>query len=111
MKATPKTTSPRDYYDSPTTYLFGYDWIELPPNCRTGSFSKALTKAHTLPSAAVADFASRPRAEGDVLLRALHDGRWQMFQRRQVTGRRWSDAGHDSYAVKAPCGTGRMFIQ
>ena len=105
-------TRPADYQNTPRICLFGLDWIGVPMNCRIGSFTKAVTKAHALPSEAVADLLARgPIPAGDLLLTANHDGRWQIRQRTEVIGRLWSSAGQDSYAKKAPFGPGRLFIR
>ncbi len=100
---------PADYYDREPVQLFGLAWIELPPDCRVGSFSKAVTKAHSSPAEAAEELKSRGLPGGDLLLKSLWDGRWQVFQRRQVTGRVCTPMG--SHAKKAPLGEGRLFIQ
>ncbi|MEN6336629.1 MAG: hypothetical protein ABFE13_24865 [Phycisphaerales bacterium] len=100
---------PADYYDRVPVQLFGLAWIELPPDCRVGSFTKAVTRAHSSPAEAADELKSRGLPAGDLLLKSLWDGRWQVFQRRQVTGRAATPMG--SYAKKAPLGTGRLFIR
>lgn len=100
---------PSDYYDRPTITLFGMQWIELPPDCRTGSFSKPATKAHGSPSDVVEELKTRGMPQGDLCLKRIWDGRWQAFQRRQIVGRSCTPMG--SYAKKAPLGSGRLFIQ
>jgi hypothetical protein len=100
---------PSDYYDREPVCLFGLAWIELPPDCRVGSFTKAVTKAHAGPAETVAELLARGIPAGDLLLKTIWDGRWQIFQRRQVTGRAATPMG--SYAKKAPLGPGRLFIQ
>ncbi len=104
------TSRPADYYDQEPIELWGLRWIELPPHCRTGSFSKAVTKAYASPTIAVQELTSRAqRPEGDLLLKRGYDCRWQVWQRRQVTGRGYSPMG--SFAKKAALGEGRLFIQ
>ena len=100
---------PADYYDREPIPLWGLGWIELPPECHVGSFTKAITKAHGSPAEAVEELKSRGLPAGDLLLKSLWDGRWQVFQRRRVTGRAATPMG--SYAKKAPLGPGRLFIQ